>query len=178
MHFHSTHLQDAVLIELEKREDSRGYFARMFCKEEFAAAGLATDFVQHNCSFNHVEGTLRGLHFQNPPHREIKVVQCVRGAIHDVIVDLRPESPTYMQWQGFDLTESNQRQIYVPEGFAHGYVTLQDNSAVSYLVSMPYAPGAEAGVRWNDAALSIAWPVEILRMSDKDSQWPDYIPER
>jgi len=174
MRFTPTALRDAVLIDPEPRTDSRGFFARTFCKDEFAAAGLATVFVQHNFSFNHLEGTLRGLHYQVAPHREIKVVQCVRGAIHDVIVDMRPDSATYLKWQGFDLTEYNKRQLYVPEGFAHGYLTLEDNSAVSYLVSVPYAPGAEAGLRWNDAMLSIDWPVEIRIISDKDAQWPDY----
>lgn len=174
MLFTPTGLNGAVLIEIEPREDHRGFFARTFCRREFAAAGLVNDFVQHNYSFNHAKGTLRGMHFQNAPHREVKVVQCVKGAVHDIIVDLRPDSATYLQWRGFELTEANRRQLYVPEGFAHGYVTLAPESAVSYLVSACHAPGAEGGLRWDDPALGIEWPVAIKVISAKDAAWPDH----
>lgn len=177
MRFVPTSLAGAVLIEPERREDARGHFARTFCEEEFAAAGLETRFPQHNHSFNQVSGTLRGMHFQHAPHAEIKVVRCTQGAIRDVIVDLRPGSPNYLRWEAFELTAENGLQLYVPEGFAHGYVTLQDRSAVSYLVSAPYAPSAEGGVRWNDPAFGIDWQAEVKRISDKDAGWPDYRPQ-
>ncbi|MEM1102643.1 MAG: dTDP-4-dehydrorhamnose 3,5-epimerase [Pseudomonadota bacterium] len=174
MKFTQTDLQDAVLIDIEPRDDARGFFSRMFCEKEFAEAGLVSKYVQHNYSFNHKRGTLRGMHYQNAPHREVKVVQCVKGAIYDVIVDIRPASPTYLLWRGFELSENNRRQLYVPEGFAHGYVTLEDDSAVSYLVSAFYAPGAEGGLRWSDPAIGIDWPLEPDVISDKDASWPDF----
>lgn len=176
MKFTPTTLQDAYLIDIEAREDDRGFFARRFCKDEFAEVGLETEYVQHNYSFNHKRGTLRGMHFQNAPHREVKVVSCVAGAIHDVIVDMRPDSPTYLKWEGFDLTADNHRQLYVPEGFAHGYITLTDNAAVAYLVSSVYAPGAEGGLRWNDPAIGIEWPEAMQEISDKDANWGDFTP--
>ena len=158
MRFTPITLKDAVLIDIEKRSDPRGWFARLFCEEEFAAAGLATRFVQANASANPRAGTLRGMHFQYSPHAEVKVVRCTRGAIFDAIIDLRPNSPTYRQWEGFELTVENGRMLYVPEGFAHGYQTLEDDSEVSYLVSYPYTPGAEGGLRYDDPAFAIAWP--------------------
>ena len=176
MIFTPTALKDAVLIAPEPREDARGHFARRFCRNEFADAGLRTEFVQHNFSFNHRRGTLRGMHFQKAPHREVKVVQCVRGAIHDVIVDIRPDSPTYMKWQGFDLTAENGLQLYVPEGFAHGYLTRADESAVNYLVSAFYAPDAEGGLRWDDRTIGIEWPEPMQVISEKDAAFPDFRP--
>lgn len=174
MRFTPTRLQDAALIALEPRTDERGMFARTFCKHEFAAAGLETEFVQQNMSVSKRKGTLRGMHFQRPPFSEVKLVRCLRGAIHDVIIDIRPESPTFRQWQGFDLSEDNQLTLYVPRGFAHGFVTLTDEATVTYLVSAPYSPQAEGGVRWNDPAFAIAWPIEPVTMSDKDRAWPDF----
>jgi dTDP-4-dehydrorhamnose 3,5-epimerase len=173
MHFTETRLKDAVLITLEKRGDERGFFARTFCAETFARAGLVRDFVQANHSANRRRGTLRGLHFQRAPHGEVKLVRCVKGAIHDVIVDLRRDSPSYGQWQGFDLTEENGHMLYVPTGFAHGFQTLADDSHVVYQVSHPYTPEAEGGLRWNDPALAIAWPLEPTVISPKDAAWPD-----
>lgn len=174
MRFLPTTLEDAVLIEPERREDPRGWFARTFCEAEFAAHGLATRFVQQNASQNPRAGTLRGMHFQNPPHAEVKVVRCTRGAIFDAIVDLRPHSPTRGRWEGFELTPGNGRMLYVPEGFAHGYLTLQDDSEVAYLVSHPYTPGAEGGLRHDDPAFAIAWPRPVAVISDKDAAWPAF----
>jgi len=173
MIFHATSLEEARLIELEKRGDERGFFARTFCAEEFAAAGLETRFVQHNTSFNREAGTLRGLHFQYPPHAETKVIRAVKGAIHDVIVDLRPGSPTFGHWAGFDLTEEDGTMLYVPEGFGHGFQTLRPDTAVAYLSSHPYTPEDEGGVRWNDPALGIRWPLDVTAMSDRDKVHPD-----
>jgi dTDP-4-dehydrorhamnose 3,5-epimerase len=172
MRFTPTTLQDAVLIDLEKRADPRGWFARTFCEAEFAAAGLATRFVQANASANPQAGTLRGMHFQHAPHAEVKVVRCTRGAIFDAIIDLRPHSPTFRRWEGFELTAENGRMLYVPEGFAHGYLTLENDSEVGYLVSYPYTPGAEGGLRYDDPGFGVAWPSEVAVISDKDAAWP------
>jgi dTDP-4-dehydrorhamnose 3,5-epimerase len=174
MRFTPTSLKDAVLIDLDKRADPRGWFARTFCEEEFAAAGLETRFVQHNASANPAAGTLRGMHQQNPPHAEVKVVRCTRGAIFDAIIDLRPASPSYRRWEGFELTAANGRMLYVPQGFAHGYLTLADDSEVAYLVSHPYTPGAEGGLRHDDPAFGIAWPRPVAVFSDKDAAWPPF----
>lgn len=174
MRFLPTTLTDAVLIEPERRADPRGWFARLYCEEEFAAHGLKTRFPQQNASANPKAGTLRGMHFQHPPHAEVKVVRCTRGAIHDVIIDLRPDSPTYRKWEGFDLTAENGRMLYVPEGFAHGYQTLEDDSEVAYLVSYPYTPGAEGGLRADDPAFGIVWPRPVTMISDKDAGWPAF----
>lgn len=173
MKFTQTSLRDAVVIDLERRGDARGFFARTFCTGEFAAQGLETVFVQANHSWNAQAGTLRGLHFQRAPHGEVKVVRCVKGAIHDVILDMRQGSPTYGRWEGFDLTEENGRMLYVPAGFAHGFQTLQDDTAVAYQSSHPYTPEAEGGVRWNDPAFAIAWPRPVAAISEKDAGWPD-----
>jgi dTDP-4-dehydrorhamnose 3,5-epimerase len=175
--FETTALKDAVLIQLDPRQDERGFFARTYCRNEFAAAGLETEFVQGSMSFNRAKGTLRGLHFQRPPHEEVKVVRCIRGAIYDVIVDLRPSSPSYLKWQGFELTEENGLQLYVPRGFAHGFLTLCEEAAVTYQVSAFYTPGAEAGVRWDDPRFGIEWPADIAVLSAKDAAWPDFSPE-
>lgn len=174
MKFTKTRLQDAVLIELSRFADDRGFFARTFCKETFAREGLATEFVQGNHSANRVAGTLRGMHYQKAPHGEVKLVRCVKGALHDVIIDLRPESPTYRQWQGFDLTEENGLMLHVPAGFAHGFQTLADDTHATYQVSYPYTPGAEGGVRWDDPAFGITWPRPVSVISEKDAGWADF----
>ena len=174
MRFIPTPLKDATLIELHKREDDRGYFARSFCEGEFRAAGLPTRFVQANSAGTRLAGTLRGLHYQTPPHAEAKLVRCTRGAVYDVIIDLRPDSPTHGRWEGFELDAASGRMLLVPEGFAHGYQTLADNTEVFYLVSHPYAPGAEAGIRFDDPALGIEWPLSVTSISEKDQQWLDY----
>ena len=172
MIYHPTTLQDAWLIELEPRGDARGVFARTMCRDEFAKHGMATDYVQQNMSISVQAGTLRGLHFQRPPHAEAKLVRCVRGAVHDVIVDLRAGSPTFMRHEAFELTAGNNRQLYVPPGFAHSFQTLTDDTEVSYLVSAAYAPAAEGGLRFSDPLLGITWPRPVTVVSDKDAGWP------
>lgn len=174
MKFHPTTLQGAMLIDLERRGDERGFFARTFCEDEFAAHGLPTVFVQQNMSYSAAKGTLRGMHYQNAPHAEDKLIRCIRGAIVDIILDLRPGSATFGKWEAFELNEDNKRQLFVPKGFAHGFQAVSDHVEVSYLVSAKYAPGAEAGVRWNDPAFAIQWPLEPTEMSDKDRNWPDF----
>ncbi len=176
MKFLKTPLDGAHLIELEKRGDDRGFFARLFCENEFGAAGLETAFVQINNSLTGSKGTLRGLHYQLPPAAEVKVVRVVNGAIWDVVVDLRPSSPTYRQWYGAELNEDNRLMMYVPRGFGHGFVTLTDSTETIYLMSAPYAPEAERGLRWNDPAIGINWPVEPIEMSNKDCKWPNLDP--
>ena len=174
MHFGKTSLQDAVLIDLRKFEDSRGFFARTFCADEFGKQGLVSEFVQGNYSYNISKGTLRGMHYQKSPHGEVKLVRVVQGAILDVIIDLRPDSPTYLKWEGFELTEDNKNMLFVPKGFAHGFQTLTDDVEVSYLSSYRYTPSAEGGVRWNDPAFGINWPHTPTEMSDKDAALPDF----
>lgn len=170
MKFTSTTLSGSYLIDLEPCTDDRGFFARYFCEREFAAKGLKTRWVQMNNSMSREAGTLRGLHFQRPPHAEVKVVRCLQGAIWDVIVDLRAGSETYGQWFGAELTASNRTMMYVPEGFAHGFVSLQSNSEILYLVSAFYSPGTEEALLWNDPTIGIPWPVTPKFISDKDSQ--------
>jgi dTDP-4-dehydrorhamnose 3,5-epimerase len=172
MKFTKTSLADAVTIELTRLGDDRGSFARTFCAETFAQHGLATEFPQANHSANVSAGTLRGMHYQRAPHGEVKLVRCVKGALWDVIVDLRPESPTYMQWEGFELSAANGRMLYVPAGFAHGFQTLEDDTHATYQVSHPYTPSAEGGVRWDDPAIGIAWPRPVAVISGKDAAWP------
>lgn len=176
MELRETPLSGAFLIDLSKRGDSRGFFARLFCEREFAAAGLEANFVQINDSLSAREGTLRGLHYQLPPFQEVKVVRCIRGALWDCIVDLRPESPSFKQWFGVTLSADNRTMLYVPRGFAHGFVTLGDDAEVVYLVSAPYAPDHERGLRWNDPLFAIEWPRQPVEMSDKDSNWPLFDP--
>ena len=176
MKFHKTALEGAYTIEPEKRGDDRGFFARLFCEKEFDAAGLETRFVQINNSLSGSKGTLRGLHYQLPPAAEVKVVRAIKGALWDVIVDLRPGSPTYRKWFGAELTDENRRMMYVPRGFAHGLVTLTDDVEAFYLVSAFYAPEAERGLRFDDPAIGIKWPIPPREMSDKDRNWPDLDP--
>jgi dTDP-4-dehydrorhamnose 3,5-epimerase len=173
MKFHPIGLQGACLIELEKRGDDRGFFARLFCEREFGDKGLETRFVQVNNSLSGRCGTLRGLHYQLPPAAEVKIVRCVRGALYDVIVDLRPSSPTYRGWFGAELTAENRTMLYVPRGFAHAFLTLTDDVEAIYLVSCFYSPENERGVRWNDPCIGISWPVQPQEISEKDRNWPD-----
>lgn len=177
MKFTPTPLPGAFTIDLERREDERGWFARTFCVEEFAAHGLPTELVQASMSLTRRAGTLRGMHYQRAPDAEDKLVRCVHGAIWDCIVDLRPESPTYCEWFGAELSAGNGRMLLVPKGFAHGFVTLADDAAVSYQMSAFYAPASQSGARWNDPAFGIEWPVPVIDMSDRDRQWPDFSKE-
>ncbi|MBC7801197.1 MAG: dTDP-4-dehydrorhamnose 3,5-epimerase [Gemmatimonadaceae bacterium] len=172
MIFHKTTLSDAWLIEPERRGDERGFFARTMCQAEFAAHGLISGFVQQNMSASAQSGTLRGMHFQRAPFSEAKLVRCVRGRLLDVIVDLRAGSPSYMRHEAFELSAENGHQLYVPPGFAHSFMTLVDDVEVSYLVSSPYTPSSEGGLRYNDPALAIAWPRSVTTISDKDANWP------
>ena len=175
MRFTPTDLPGAVVIDLDRLEDDRGFFARTWCADEMAEHGLSTRIAQANTAFNRVRGTLRGMHWQDPPHAEVKIVRCTRGAVWDVIVDLRPDSPTRLRWIGVELSERNGRALYVPEGFAHGYVTLEDESETAYLMSEFHAPGAARGARFDDPAFGIQWPdVGPLVVSEKDRAWPDY----
>lgn len=175
MIFTASDLPGVVIVDLDKRADERGFFARAWCRKEFEDHGLSSQLVQCNLSFNHHRGTLRGMHYQAEPHAEVKLVRCIRGAIYDVAVDLRPDSPTYTRWIGVELTAENRRLLYLPEGFAHGYQTLVDETEVFYQVSEFYAPDAERGLRWDDPAFEIVWPdVDRRIISDKDRSWPDY----
>jgi dTDP-4-dehydrorhamnose 3,5-epimerase len=172
MRFYETRLQGALLVALIPFEDERGSFSRQFCRREFADRGLVSDFVQHSSSRSKHVGTLRGMHFQRPPYTEAKLVSCRQGAIWDVIVDLRAGSPTYRQWQGFELTAENQLELYIPKGFAHGFQSLRDDTEVSYLISEYYVPSASDGIRYDDPAFPIDWPLSIAVISQKDRDWP------
>jgi dTDP-4-dehydrorhamnose 3,5-epimerase len=176
MRFHDTPLPGARLIELEKRGDERGFFARMFCEREFGAAGLETRFVNVNNSLSGAVGTLRGLHYQIGDAAEVKIVRCIRGALWDAIVDLRPNSPTFGRWFGETLSAENRRMMYVPRGFAHAILTLERDTEAIYLVSAHYAPAEERGLRWNDPRFAIAWPCAPQEISAKDAGWPDFDP--
>lgn len=174
MRFQPTELNGAFLIEIEPINDHRGFFARTFCAREFAAQGLKDTYVQHNTSLTKRRGTVRGMHFQRPPATEAKVVSCSVGAIYDVIIDLRQSSPTYMRWQGFELSAANRRRLYVPEGFAHGFQTLAEDAEVDYLISQFYTPEAASGVRHDDPAFNISWRLPVTELSEKDRSWPAY----
>jgi dTDP-4-dehydrorhamnose 3,5-epimerase len=174
MRFTETPIDGAWLIDVEPRGDDRGFFARAWCQNEFDAHGLTTGFVQCNLASSRWRGTLRGLHYQAEPHGEVKLARCIRGAIFDAIVDLRPGSSTYLRWFGAELSAENHRSLYVPAGCAHGYQALTDDCEVLYPVSAFYAPESERGVRWNDPAFGIEWPIEADHMSAKDRSWPDF----
>lgn len=175
MIFAETDLAGAFIIDLEQLEDERGFFARAWCQSEFSEHGLQTRVVQCNLSYNRRRGTLRGMHFQVAPSEEAKLIRCTRGAFYDVIIDIRPHSPTYMKWVGVELTADNRRMLYVPEGFAHGYQTLQDDTEAFYQVSEFYTPEAERGIRWNDPRFGIQWPPVGERIiSEKDANWQDF----
>lgn len=171
MIFTETKLKGAFVIDIERRQDSRGFFARGFCQHEFEEHGLKPVIAQANIAFNHKKGTLRGMHFQFPPAAETKLVRCTRGAILDIIVDLRPESPTYLQHIAVELNEDNNRALYVPERFAHGYQVLRDKTETSYQVGEFYSPGYEGGLMYNDHRLGLLWPLPVEDISDKDKQW-------
>ena len=175
MKFTPTPLDGAWVIDLESHADARGFFSRTFCAREFAEHGLEPAVVQGNLSYNHRRGTMRGMHYQLEPAAETKLVRCTRGAVYDAIVDLRPDSPTYLQSFGVELTADNRSALYVPALFGHGYLTLTDGAEVEYLVSEFYAPGQERGLRYNDPVLDVDWPVAVEVISDKDASWPDFV---
>jgi dTDP-4-dehydrorhamnose 3,5-epimerase len=176
MKFHDTLLKDARLIDLDLIRDVRGFFARSFCEHEFLAEGLETRFLQHSTSFSARKYTLRGMHFQREPHGEVKLVRCLRGIIWDVIVDIRPTSPTFRQWQGFELSAENRQQLYIPRGFAHGFQTLCDDVEVGYMINAVEAPEAASGFRYDDPAFEIDWPLPVTVISKKDQSWPKWAP--
>ena len=171
MFFKKTPLNGAYVIELDKRTDSRGFFARVFCEHEFLEKGLDTGIVQANMSFTHKKGTLRGMHFQADPFAECKLIRCDHGAIYDVIIDLRPDSETFKDWFGVELREGDGKMLYIPKHFAHGYLTLEDDSEVFYLVTQAYVPAAGRGISFDDPAFSILWPGEVLHISEQDKNW-------
>jgi dTDP-4-dehydrorhamnose 3,5-epimerase len=174
MNFIKTGFDGLYVVELNKLGDERGFFARVWCETEFADKNLTSRMVQANTSYSKNKGTLRGLHYQVSPHEEAKLMRCIKGAIFDVAVDLRPDSKTYKKWFGIELTESNRRMLFIPEGFAHGYQTLVEDTETFYMSSAFYAPDAERGLRWNDPAIAIQWPVtENLNITDKDRSWSD-----
>jgi dTDP-4-dehydrorhamnose 3,5-epimerase len=174
MQFQSTNLRDVCLVQVEPARDSRGFFARTFCVDEFAHHGLETSFPQHSVSFSRRRGTMRGMHYQRDPYGEVKLVRCTRGAILDVIIDIRPDSPTYRRWQEFELSSTNGHQLYIPKGFAHGFQSLSDDVEVSYLISTRYRPEAACGIRYDDPAFAIAWPLPVTEISEKDLFWPEF----
>lgn len=175
MIFKETELKGAYIIESEPLKDERGYFARTYCQNDFRQNGLELTIAQCDVSYNRQKGTLRGLHYQSAPHEEAKLVSCTRGAMYDVIVDIREQSPTYCRWLAVELTEQNHKMLYIPKGFAHGFQTLADDTRVYYQMSEYYHPELARGIRWNDSAFSIKWPVKISIMAAKDHQFPDFI---
>jgi dTDP-4-dehydrorhamnose 3,5-epimerase len=174
MHFLPTEIDGAYLIRLETRSDERGSFARAWCTQEFADNGMVSEFVQANVARTRVCGTIRGLHYQVEPHLEVKLIRCTRGTIFDVVVDVRPASPTFGRWLSATLSADGDEMLYVPAGCAHGYQSMTDDVEVSYLVSHRYAPEAERGIRFDDPAFGIRWPLPVAAISGKDQQWPDF----
>lgn len=174
MRFIETKLKGAYVIELEQKTDERGYFTREFCQKEFETHGLNTNIAQCNISYSKRNGTLRGLHFQYHPYEEVKVLLCLSGSLYDVIVDLRPQSPTFKQWNGVVLKSETRQLLYIPKGFAHGFLTLEDNTEAFYHVSEFYNPEHEGGVRWNDPAFNIIWPIQPTVISQRDKTFADF----
>jgi dTDP-4-dehydrorhamnose 3,5-epimerase len=174
MTFHETKLSGVFEIRLEPTCDERGFFARSWCRQEFESSGLNSKLVQCNVSYNARQGTLRGIHYQAAPYPEVKIVRCTRGAIYDVVVDLRPESPTFKQWIGAVLTATNHQMLYVPEHCAHGFLTLEDETEVFYQMSEFYKPELGLGVRWDDPAFRITWPSEARLISERDRTYPNF----
>lgn len=176
LNFFATKLEGAFIIEPERLEDDRGFFARTWCEREFAAHGLEPRCVQCSISFNQKKSTLRGLHYQVAPSEEAKLVRCTRGALYDVIVDLRSDSKTFGQWFSAELTAENRQMIFIPKSFAHGFLTLQDDTEVFYQMSAFYAPEYVRGLRWNDPAFGISWPAEVRVISERDRNYPNFVP--
>jgi dTDP-4-dehydrorhamnose 3,5-epimerase len=178
MIFTAAKIPGAWIVDVDPRSDDRGFFARAWCLREFEAHGITLPPVQTNLSYNHRAGTIRGLHYQRDPHAEAKLVRCIAGAIYDVMVDLRPDSPTHGQWFGIELSVRNRRMLYTPQGCAHGYQSLTNGAEVLYSASEYYVPGFEGGLRWDDPTLAIEWPIrDGVIVSAKDASWPDFVPE-
>ncbi|GAA0622396.1 MULTISPECIES: dTDP-4-dehydrorhamnose 3,5-epimerase [Thalassospira] len=178
MKFVATDIKGVDLIELEKHSDDRGFFARSFCKQELASNGHEFDIDQANLSFNHHAGTLRGMHYQAVPVGDPKIVRCISGAIFDVVIDLRPSSPTYCKWVGAKLSAANRNSLIIPAGCAHGFMTLEPNTEVLYLMGAPFVPDLASGVRWNDPTFDIEWPEKPAIINDRDANYPDYEPSK
>jgi dTDP-4-dehydrorhamnose 3,5-epimerase len=176
MIFNQTRVHGACTIDLEPHSDDRGFFARVWCHKEFENRGLRSELAQVNVSSNRLRGTLRGMHFQVAPFQEAKVIACLRGALFDVVLDLRPDSPTYLQWASAELTADNRRMLYVPPGCAHGFQTLADDTDLLYLISEFHSPAHARGVRFDDEAFRIEWPLPVSIISDRDRMWPDFQP--
>src|SRR5258708_30238589 len=174
MQFQPTTLGDAWLVQLEPARDKRGFFARTFCVREFGTRGLETLYPQHSISYSAHKGTLRGMHYQRNPHSEAKLVRCIKGAIWDVIIDIRPDSPTYRKWEPFELSADNGYQLYVPRGFAHGFQTLSDDVEVSSLISQPYEQQSPCGFCLDNPSFKVIWPLPVTEISEKDLSWPDF----
>jgi dTDP-4-dehydrorhamnose 3,5-epimerase len=174
MRFTPTAVDGATVLEFEGHRDARGYFARTFCEESFAEAGIALRVVQTNLSRNPRRATLRGMHYQAEPHGEDKVVQCVRGRVFDVAVDLRPASPSFRRWAGVELSPDSNRSFFIPRGCAHGFLTLEDDSDLVYLMGQPFVAGSGRGVRWNDPAFAVEWPAVPMEMSERDAAYADF----
>ncbi len=172
MIFTETPLAGAFVIDLEKIEDDRGFFARAWAADEFEAHGIDATVAQTNMSRTLKAGTFRGFHWQDPPYGEAKTVRCISGAVHNVIIDMRPDSPTYRQWFGVDLTADNLRMLFIPEQFANGFLITEDDTTLLYNVSRPYGPGNEHGIRWDDPTIGVQWPRAVEHVSDKDTAWP------
>ena len=174
MKFTETRIQGAYVIDVDRIGDSRGYFGRLWCEKEFREQGLVSHIKQSNIGFSPQAGTLRGLHYQKSPHQEVKIVRCTRGSVFDVVLDIRPESPTFRKWYGIELNPGNASMLYVPEGCATGYLTLEDNSEIYYHTSEFYAPDAARGVRYDDSLFNIQWPGKIAVLSENDRNWPGF----
>lgn len=174
MRFQQLSLPGAYLVEIDRLEDERGFFARTFCEEEFAKAGLISRFPQASVSYNARRGTVRGMHFQAAPHEETKLVRCITGAVYDIITDLRPSSPAYCRSLGVELSALNRSALYIPKGFAHGFQSLTGDAELLYMIDTTYVPGAARGVRWTDPAFNIAWPAPVTVISERDLAFPDW----
>ena len=174
MKFNNTGIDERYTVDVNRLEDERGFFGRVFCSQEFDEMNLESSVCQANISYNKVAGTLRGMHYQKSPFQETKFIRCISGSIYDVVIDLRKDSPTYCQSFGVELNDKNRTALFVPKDFAHGFVTLQDDTEVIYMVSQSYVPNAEEGIRWNDPLFSLDWPIEPIVVSSKDNSWPDF----
>lgn len=175
MIFTKGRLDGVWLLDLEKRGDDRGFFARVFCAAEFQAHGMETVFPQMNTNYSATKGILKGLHWQTGEHAEAKLVRCIAGRAYEMLVDMRPDSPTFRQWEAHILNSAERKLLYLPPGFAHGFLSLEDDTEITYMVSQPYAPGAERGVRFDDPGLKLEWPIPIASVSEKDRNWPDFV---